>query len=148
MVASAALHSGIPTTNDVQLGDFVNQSFPLNGALDEARIQFGTNSPAWITAEYQTVAQNSTLQTYSAVTSTVVNPVTVLFQRSGGNLILNGSGGPAGQPYMVLSTTNLTVPMAQWTPVTTNNFDGSGNFSNGVPLNSTNKALFFRIAIP
>ncbi len=148
LVASGALHAGMPTTNDLNLGDFVGGGFPLNGLMDEARIQFGTNSPNWVAATYQTVAQNSTFETYSAVTSTVANPVTVLFQRSGGNLILDGSGGPANQPYRVLSSTNLLVPMSQWTPVSTNNFDGSGNFSNGVPLNSTNKALFFRIAIP
>jgi hypothetical protein len=97
-----------------------------------------------------TLAQNSTLQSYSAVTSTVANPVTILFQRSGGNLILDGSGGAAlaGQHYTVLSSTNLTVPMAQWTTVTNDTFSGSGNFSNAVPMASTNKALFFRIAVP
>jgi hypothetical protein len=29
----------------------------------------------------------------------------------------------------VLTSTNITVPLAQWTTVTTGNFDGSGNFT-------------------
>lgn len=149
LVASGALHTGIPMTNDLNLGTFIGGAFPLNGTIDEARIQFGTNSPAWITAEYLNIAQNSTFQSFSSVTSTVANgPVTILFQKSGANLIMDGSGGSANGEYRVLSSTNVALPIAQWVPVQTNNFDGSGNFSNAVPINSTNKSLFFRIAVP
>lgn len=149
-VGTGGIRTDFNTNRDMRLGLFDDNSWPFTGTMDEARIHFGTNSPAWITAEYMTVAQNSTLQSYSAVTSTVASPVTILFQKSGGNLILDGSGGVAlaGKSYTVLSSTNLLVPMAQWTPVTTNTFDVSGNFTNAVPLNSTNEALFFRIAIP
>ena len=30
---------------------------------------------------------------------------------------------------MVLTSTNLTTPLANWVPVLTNNYDASGNFS-------------------
>jgi autotransporter-associated beta strand protein len=46
-----------------------------------------------------------------------------------GNLIFGGSGGPANGNYVVLSTTNAAAKLATWTPVITNSFDGSGNFS-------------------
>ncbi len=46
-----------------------------------------------------------------------------------GNLIFGGSGGPANGNYVVLTTTNATTVLANWTPVITNSFDGSGNFS-------------------
>ncbi len=48
---------------------------------------------------------------------------------SGNDLVLTATGGTAGDAVTVLSTTNLTLPMAQWTTVTTGNYDGSGNFS-------------------
>src|SRR6185369_12906953 len=46
---------------------------------------------------------------------------------SGSNLILSGTNGMAGQPYYVLTSTNLALPPGQWIPVATNFFDGNGN---------------------
>jgi len=48
---------------------------------------------------------------------------------SGNNLVLSASGGNPGDPVTLLSTTNLTLPPAQWTTVTTGNYDGNGNFN-------------------
>jgi hypothetical protein len=45
------------------------------------------------------------------------------------NLVLNATNGLYETPYVVLSTTNLTVPLADWTPLTTNNFPSNGKFS-------------------
>ncbi len=45
---------------------------------------------------------------------------------SGANLLISGGGGTANWPYFVLMTTNLP---GNWTPVATNGFDASGNFS-------------------
>lgn len=48
---------------------------------------------------------------------------------SAGNLILTGSNGVPDWNYYVLNSTNLALPLAQWTILSTNAFDGSGNFS-------------------
>jgi hypothetical protein len=48
---------------------------------------------------------------------------------SAGNIVLNGSGGAAGGSYHVLSTTDLTVPLTNWTAVGSGAFNGSGGFS-------------------
>jgi hypothetical protein len=48
---------------------------------------------------------------------------------SGNNLVLQATGGVANGPITVLSTTNLTLPLAQWTTVTSGNYDGNGNFT-------------------
>jgi len=48
---------------------------------------------------------------------------------SGHDLILKASGGNPGDPVTVLSSTNLTLPLAQWTAVTQGNYDGNGSFS-------------------
>jgi hypothetical protein len=66
---------------------------------------------------------------------------------SGGNLILSGTNGPAGQPYRILSSTNVALNVTNWLPVWTNVFasDGSYSYTNS-PL--TNKATFFRLVSP
>ena len=79
--------------------------------------------------------------------SAASNPIT--FSRailSGGNLILTGSGGSPNTGYTLLSTTNLTLPIAQWTTNTTGIFDNSGAFSNAPGVTSTN--TFFRLRTP
>jgi concanavalin A-like lectin/glucanase superfamily protein len=48
---------------------------------------------------------------------------------SGANLIFSGTGGTANGTYYVLTSTNVAAPLANWTPLSTNAFDGSGNFS-------------------
>ncbi len=49
---------------------------------------------------------------------------------SGNNLVLNATGGTANSPVNVLTTTNLTLPLAQWTTNSTPSFDGNGNLIN------------------
>jgi len=46
----------------------------------------------------------------------------------GNQLILNGTNGSPGETFYVLSTTNLALPLANWTHKSTNTFTGS-NFS-------------------
>lgn len=69
---------------------------------------------------------------------------------SGNNIVLSASGGTPGGPVTVLSTTNLLVPLAQWSTVTSGNFDGSGNFSYTVTgaLTSGLPQQFYILAIP
>jgi hypothetical protein len=40
-----------------------------------------------------------------------------------------GTNGAAGWTYSVLTATNLTLPLSNWTIIATNTFDGAGNFS-------------------
>jgi hypothetical protein len=47
---------------------------------------------------------------------------------SGSNLVISGSNGVAGWPYLVLTSGNLALPAAGWAPNETNAFDSSGNF--------------------
>jgi fibronectin-binding autotransporter adhesin len=47
----------------------------------------------------------------------------------GGNVILQGTNGPANGNYVVLTSTNVAQSLNLWLPLTTNQFDGSGNFN-------------------
>jgi hypothetical protein len=48
---------------------------------------------------------------------------------AGDNLVLDGTGGVSGQSYIVLTSTNLALPLDQWTPAVTNLLTANGNFS-------------------
>jgi autotransporter-associated beta strand protein len=73
------------------------------------------------------------------------NPVTV----SGNTLILTGNGGAApGSPYTLLTTTNLATPLSMWTTNDTGTLDGSGMFSNNIPIDPSGPAQFFNVRVP
>jgi hypothetical protein len=62
---------------------------------------------------------------------------------SGGNLILQGGGGPADGSYSLLTTTNLS-DSSSWTTYTTGTLDETGAFSNSVPVTAA-PARYFRV---
>jgi polygalacturonase len=66
----------------------------------------------------------------------------------GSSLVMSGTGGVAGGTYYVLTSTNVALPLNEWTPVATNQFDPSGNFifTNSAPTNVSHE--FFRLLLP
>lgn len=83
----------------------------------------------------------------SIVSVLVTSPVFSSVSLSGTKLVLGGTNGVAGNPYYVLTSTNLTLPLAQWTVIATNSFDSFGNFSFTNAVNPTNPAQFFDISV-
>jgi hypothetical protein len=67
---------------------------------------------------------------------------------SGGYIVFDGTNGVAAQPYRILMSTNLTLPLASWTPVTTGTFAADGDYTNSVPMNAIQSAEFFRLVVP
>ncbi len=65
---------------------------------------------------------------------------------SGSNLIFNGTGGTAGGTYYVVASTNVALPLNNWTRLATNVFDASGNFN--VTNAMSGPREFFRIEVP
>jgi hypothetical protein len=66
---------------------------------------------------------------------------------SNGNFILSGTNGPAGQAYRILSSTNVALPLASWTPVVTNVFAADGSYSyTNTPV--TGKMSYFLLVSP
>jgi hypothetical protein len=80
----------------------------------------------------------------AAPTAPTVNPPTV----SGGNLILTGTGGTPNRAYTWLTTSNVALPLSAWTPSVTGVLDGTGSFSNAIPVNTQETGRFFKLAIP
>lgn len=65
----------------------------------------------------------------------------------GSNLVISGTNGPANGTYWVLTSTDVSLPLASWTSVATNTFNGSGNFSytNGA---ATDPQRFYTVLVP
>ncbi len=62
---------------------------------------------------------------------------------SGTSLEIQGTGGGAGLPYVLLTSTNLALPVSQWTPLVTNSFDGNGNFDFTTNVDPTLSRQFY-----
>ena len=91
-------------------GSFSNISLPtLNAGL------FWSTSRLMVDGTLGVVSSNSP----------AINRVSL----SGDSLVLQGTNGTPNWAYAVLSSTNLILPLAQWTVTGTNSFDASGNFN-------------------
>ncbi len=66
---------------------------------------------------------------------------------SGGNLIFSGKGGTTNGSYIVLTTTNIATPFANWTPLETNNFDSDGFFQITNPIIPGTLNQYYRLLV-
>ena len=87
------------------------------------------------------------LQGTNLPSSIVLAPKISAPKISNGNLILTGTGGTPNSGYTWLSATNLTAPI-QWTTNSTGTLDGTGAFSNSIPINAGTPANFYRLRLP
>lgn len=68
---------------------------------------------------------------------------------SGGHFVITGTSPDVGESYHVLSTTNLALPMASWTPVATGIFAPvAPSFSNSIPTSPGDPQRFYRVVEP
>ncbi len=65
-----------------------------------------------------------------------------------GKLVLSGTGGITNGSYYILVSTNLAAPLANWTRLLTNQFDGSGNFNFTNTINPGNAPSFYLLQLP
>ncbi len=68
--------------------------------------------------------------------------------RSATNLIFSGSGGAINATYIVLTSTNLTLPVTNWVRLLTNQFDASGNFIFTDTITLGAPRQFYRLSVP
>lgn len=67
---------------------------------------------------------------------------------SGGNIVLSGTGGAPNGTYYVLTSTNVALPLVNWTRVTTNLFDSTGGFSATNVVDPNVPQQFFLLQLP
>ena len=67
---------------------------------------------------------------------------------SNSTLNVTGMNCPGGGTYILLQSTNLALPMAQWTPVLTNRFNSDGTLSLSTNIvNLANHAEFYTLKV-
>lgn len=143
-VVFANTSNGSITNSQWDFGDGTRVTNSSNASVTHAYAAVGTYTVSL------TVTGTGGSSTNTQVGYIVVNPVVIPTIGSpvlaGGNLILSGTGS-AGAQYRILSTTNLTLPLASWSPVWTNVFapDGSYSYTNS---SLSNAADFFRLVSP
>jgi len=99
--------------------------------------------PAGLAWNTNALATNGTL---SVMVTT--HPIISSAQITPDGLVLQGNAGVAAANFYLLSSTNLAAPMTNWTPLLTNQFDGSGNFDFTNPLPANLPESFFRLEVP
>jgi len=67
---------------------------------------------------------------------------------SGTNLLLGGTNGLVGTPYYLLTSTNVAMPMTNWTRVLTNAFGPGGSFTSSTSVDPLENARFYRLQSP
>ena len=67
---------------------------------------------------------------------------------SGGGLVLSGSNGTPNASYFVLTSTNVALPMINWTRAATNQFAADGTFVFTNPVPPGFPVLFHRLQLP
>ena len=101
---------------------------------------------------YSVTATNMAGQSdYSSQASATVPAMPLTFgaiSLSGASLIVNGTNGTAGMNYLVLMSTNLALPLANWTVLATNTFGPGGGFNFTIGLNPASPQQFYRLKLP
>lgn len=67
---------------------------------------------------------------------------------TGSSVILSGTNGTPGSVYRVLSSTDIALPVASWTPIYTNSLSASGAFSFTNLVNPSEPQRFFILDLP
>ena len=88
--------------------------------------------------------------TYRLLSTPASLRITSISPAGGNTLVLQGDGGPTngGAYYWLRCTTNLALPLTNWSVVATNPFDLNGNFSNQIPMTPGTPQVFYRLQLP
>ena len=70
-------------------------------------------------------------------------PVINTIGASGGNFSFSGNNGTPNWNYSVLTSTNLALPLAQWSVAAAGQFDAVGNFSFNAPVSAADAQRFY-----
>jgi PKD repeat protein len=104
-------------------------AFGPNPALAWTNLQFVVTATGPATVLQFAIQDDPTALGLDDVSVLPAQPQLLGLSVSGANLVATGSNGLSGQVYHLLASTNLALPLDQWTVVASNMPDTSGNFS-------------------
>ncbi len=145
-ISGTLIEGGTLNVSDLAVGTLTNgDSFKVFSA--------GVYSGAFTNFILPTLAGNLAWDTSALKISgtlaivTLTPPIIAGFKLVGGSLVINGSGGTANWTYLLLSSTNLALPTAQWIPIATNQFDVAGNFNFTNNLDPSSSQSFYLLQL-
>lgn len=129
----------IPAGNG--LYTFVNRLSGLS--LDEPRGASGTQ----LDQQPYTNGVNQQFSLNLLAATATATPTISSISLSGPNVVLTGSNGLPEWPYLLLSSSNISLPMTAWTVAGSNTFDAVGNFMITNPSSAASPELFYRLQL-
>lgn len=99
--------------------------------------------PAGLTWNTSQLAVNGSISVVTAPAAPAFASVSL----QNGNIVITGTNGTSGGSYSVLVSTNLSLPLMNWTAIATNQFDVSGNFSFTNAISPSSPRLFFDVQL-
>jgi hypothetical protein len=143
VVGSLTLNSVLNITNGAGFGPGTNVLFTYTGSLSGTPTLGVT--PAINSFSYS--LNTATAGQIQLIVTQPPPPAIGNVSLSGTNVIITGTGGVTNGSYYLLASTNIALPLSQWTRLFTNSFDASGNFAmtNG---SGTNSQCFYMIRLP
>ena len=111
--------------NSINLVDGGNISGSTNNLLTITNAQTYNDGNYWIVVTNNYGSVTSSVATLTVLAAPLFNGITA---GTNGGFILTGVGGTNSGSYTVLTSTNLAIPPALWTPVATNQFGNQGQF--------------------
>ena len=106
-----------------------------------------------LTVELSVIGNGTTIQADFDNVQLAKTPVSLqaptfeAVKMSGGALILTATNGTPNSGYTLLTTTALSSPIT-WTTNSTGTLDGTGAFSNAIPISASQTASYFRLRMP
>jgi hypothetical protein len=98
--------------------------------------------PNYYTWNTSQLAVNGSISVITALSPPAISSVNYS-QVQNGILTFNATNGAVDGSYVLLTSTNLTLPLNQWTVAATGNFDGSGNLTGLNVTNSVGPQQFY-----
>ncbi len=107
---------------------------------------YGTDFRALSASTFNATSGSASSVTIAQIVFTY-HPLQTIF-RDGTNVVIVGTNGPPGGTYNLMVSTNSALPISQWTPIATNQFDTGGGFRYTNAINANFPMRFFCVALP
>ncbi|HUA39024.1 MAG TPA: autotransporter-associated beta strand repeat-containing protein [Candidatus Sulfopaludibacter sp.] len=139
-------YGGTLTLTNISAPLTAGNSFTLFGATSYSG-SFAAIAPATPGAGLAWNTNNLTVNGSISVVSTAAPvPHITKIGVTGTTLTVQGTNGTSNGQYVLLQSTNLALPLIQWTPALTNSFDSNGNFNLTTNIVSPNNPReFYRL---
>jgi hypothetical protein len=116
-----------------------NSTGAVGGVLPSSFTVSGNGIEGGTTASLQ--INNGTLDVVVTPPSAHITRISLI----GMTLTIGATNGPDGGQYRLLESTNVALPLSQWTPILTNYFDAGGNLNLSTHILNPRQAVQFYI---